>query len=378
LQVEAGMARVQNAIGSFAVLATGNGEVPGAAKNVWAPDQHQPQEFQHNTRGIEGQAGAQSVSGAGNRVVGAVVSEESLSGVAKVQRGGFHRGQDDNVWDRRLLPPDTGKGFKSARSARFQTPAGVRKKMRIERGGSTSPGQRQKQVKISHSVRRALPLEPDSHCKAAKQQQNKGSISPMEPGLFPMAFGCLLTGPSRPSPESVSEVATELSSMLVSGRCSLTVMVQGFEAAFLACAIPGPSQNFRQENVAPASTVEGTLGWSGKDLHFDAQLEQQTYTQVWCSEANIAHRTVSNLVECAVLVEKDASVSLLEPLRTRLHELAVKVHPEGHVPLYDNEAAVLCSALASICRRQGCVEVRSPYIQALVVFGAVCMNHCLH
>eukprot|EP00884_Botryococcus_braunii_P006126 jgi/Botrbrau1/15514/Bobra.0225s0005.2 len=359
--VEAGMARVQNAIGSFAVLATGQAEVDPGKGSERGPDHHTaaPQ-----AGGFEGNAGIRSASGSGHGMA-AIGSEESLSGVVKKPPGGFGRGhhtQKDCSWSRLglQLPTDVGTALRSGRF-KTSTPGVLGKRTTQEHGGSTSPDPKRKQQKVPQSVRRALSLDPHSYCKAGSQAQ-KGSAVPVEAGPGPSVsmvedwIGRLTQGSDQPSPDLIGQVAAGLRSMFESGQCTSAMIVKGFEAAFLACSRPGPSPSFHTQDLPPNSTIVGALGWTGKDLGFDAQLEEQVYTEVWASETQIAHHTVSSLIQCVALIDGDKSIALLEGLRVRLHELAVKVHPEGHVPLYDSEAAVLCAALASICRLQDNVE----------------------
>lgn len=354
LQVEAAVGRIQKAIGSFAVLATGQGA------ETLEEDEYGLENGTLRVQAGDGCGALGRASASGNEPGCAAGSGESLSGHPGDQHEGARWCVGDQSRDPLLeaAPHDPGTGAGGARSGSAK-PAGAGitgKRPREERGGSTSPKAAHLQPRASTTVRRALPLK--AHCYNGGSTQllkEQGACAP--DAKVQQWIDKVVKGPDVAAPALLTHVGDNLHDLISSGQCSVATAVKGFEAGLLACALPEPSPAFCGDAGAKGSTVAQVLGWSGRKLDFDAPLEQQAYSSVWCTEAHIARRTVSSLIQCAARADRDKSVELLEALRVRLHELAVKVHPKGYVPLYDSEAAVLCAALASICRLTGNVQV---------------------
>lgn len=356
LQVEVVVARIQKALGSFAALATGQGGV-----ETYGGAEHGENGTVRMQAG-DGRGALVKASGSENEPGSAARSGESLSGHRGKQRDNIRWGRGTQSRDRLLTDArlDPGTGAAAGRYGRSKpASAGIAgKRPREERGGSTSPKPAHLQPRASTSVRRTLPLTANCYNGVGTQllKEHGASLAGCASNAKVQQWiDGIVKGPEVASAAHLAQVGDNLHAMISSGQCIVATVVKGFEAGLLACALSEPSPAFCADPGAKA--VAQVLGWSGRKLDFDAPLEQQAYTTLWCTEAHIALRTVSSLVQCAAMVDKDKSTMLLEALRTRLHELAVKVHPKGHVPLYDSEAAVLCAALASICRLQGNVQV---------------------
>ncbi len=238
------------------------------------------------------------------------------------------------------------------------------KRARLEEGGSTGGAPELPQHGAAPNVRRILPIGVSGVREADNSPYPRGRTTvppapipcPVTPNAVELVEGLIgqfRKGSEPSTPDTISQVARGLQNAVATSRCPLETVVAGFESALLLCACfsPGPS---------PAGS--SPLGANPESAHVspDAPLEDQSYTAVWCSPQDQSRHTVTSLLQCAAAVDADPAsgcVGLLEALRARLHILAVQAHPEAHLPLNDSEGAVLCAALAIICRLQGRLQV---------------------